>query len=64
MAAMLLNWKTTVAGLAAILTAAGVLLNQIASGSVTPDSLGNFVIAVVAGAGLLFAKDHNVSGTK
>lgn len=64
MAALLLNWKTTVAGIAAIVTAAGVLLNQIAAGSVTPDTVGNFIIAVVAGIGLMLAKDHNVSGSK
>jgi hypothetical protein len=58
MASILQNWKTTAAGIAAILTAAGDALTQISTGHFS-SSLDVDVMAVVAGIGLIFAKDHN-----
>lgn len=54
------NWKTSLAGGAAVATAVGHLLTQLGLGdfsSIVPD-----VTAIMAGLGLLFAKDNNVTG--
>ena len=45
-----MNWKTTAAGLAAILGGAAMVLK----GNVTEG-----ITSIVAGIGLLFAKDYN-----
>ena len=55
------NWKTTLAGLAALGSVLVKLLNQLASGegiNITAEDIS--IIAV--GGGLLGAKDHNVTG--
>lgn len=47
------NWKTTLAGAASILTGIVTILK----GDVV-----NGVTAIIAGAGLIVAKDHDVTG--
>lgn len=54
---MKFSWKTTLGGIAAILT--GVA--SIAGNGWQPTT--EAITALIAGLGLLFAKDHNVSGT-
>ena len=54
------NWKTTLMGAAAILTSGGHLLGSVASGDF--GSIGTDGSAILAGLGLLFAKDFNVTG--
>lgn len=49
------NWKTTCAGLGAILVAAGTVLNGLSAG--TPIDYTAVIAAVLAGVGLIFAKD-------
>lgn len=58
----LTNWKTTVAGVAAILGAAADALTQVSTGHVDPTRLYGDAIAVVTGWGLIVAKDGNVTG--
>jgi hypothetical protein len=54
------NWKTTLAGVAAMLTAAGHLAGAVSDGNFS--TLGTDGSMILAGLGLLFAKDHNVTG--
>lgn len=54
------NWKTTLTGTAAILTAGGHLLTALASGDFNVAVMDAGVI--FAGLQGLFAKDHNVTG--
>lgn len=49
------NWKTTVAGIAAVL---GVVAKVVSSGHMDAADIGAFT----AGVGLIMAKDHNVTG--
>jgi len=49
------NWKTTIAGTAALL---GIVAKVINGGALEATDL----TAAIAAIGLLFAKDHNVSG--
>lgn len=52
------NWKTTGAGIAAILTAAGSALAALTDGDPTTNiDIATLVAAVMAGIGLLFAAD-------
>ena len=57
---MVKNWKTTLAGISAVLTSVAGLLHDI--------SVGNYaniyveVTGIVAGIGLIWAKDSNVTG--
>lgn len=56
------SWKTTAAGIGAVLVAVGSALN--ASFDADPATVadwGAVVAAVIAGVGLLFARDNNVS---
>jgi hypothetical protein len=56
------SYKTTLAGLGAILVAAGSLVQAIFDGD--PSTVPNYeatIAAVIAGVGLLFARDNNVS---
>lgn len=52
------NWKTTTAGIAAILVAVGAALKALTDNdpSTVPD-IGACVAAVMAGVGLILAKD-------
>ncbi len=57
------NWRTTVLGLCAILTAvAGFLKATLDGDPVTEPDMTALVAAISAGIGLLFAKDANVTG--
>ena len=52
---MMNNWKTTLAGIASLVTVAFSFVNN---GNVS----GTDIAAITAALGLLFAKDHNVTG--
>lgn len=56
------SWKTSLAGIAAILTAGGAALTAITDGnpSTEPDYAA-LIAAVMAGIGLLFARDNGVT---
>lgn len=55
MLAVLSNWKTTIAGAGAALTAAGHLLTHLASGDTS--TLAADIPLLLAGVGLIFGKD-------
>lgn len=55
------NWKTTSAGVGMILTGLTGLLHQVNPEVPGPD-LSTSLMSIVAGLGLLFAKDGNVTG--
>ena len=57
------SWKTTLAGLSAIIVAVLSAINLLIDGnpSTNPD-WGVTVSAVIAGIGLIFGKDYNVTG--
>lgn len=57
---MLKNWKTTLAGVSAILTAVAALLHDVSTGNYS--NLVPEIGTIVAGIGLLHAKDNNVTG--
>jgi len=48
------NWKTTLAGLASIISGISLFVNH-------PEQIEGAIAAVTLGFGLLFAKDHNVT---
>lgn len=54
------NWKTTVAGVSAIFAAIGSLFA--ANGTIDWTHLSTVIPAILAGLGLMFAKDSNVTG--
>lgn len=54
------NWKTSLGGLGSILTGIAGILHSLATG--TPVNWQVDIAAIVAGFGLLFAKDHDVTG--
>lgn len=56
------NWKTTLGGVAAILTALGVAITQYTTGGIATVDFGALMVAFSAGVGLIAAKDLNVSG--
>lgn len=56
------SWKTTVTGVAAILTAVGAALTAIFDNDPTTTfDLAVTMAAVMSGVGLIFARDNNVS---
>ena len=55
MMAFLTNWKTSLAGIAAVLLAIGTLLKGLSAGDTS--GLVTQISALIAGFGLLFAKD-------
>jgi len=59
---ILINWKTSFAGLAAILTALGDMFTQIGTGNIGSGAIEKDILAIIVGAGLLAAKDSNVTG--
>lgn len=63
MSALLANWKTTSAGLAAIAGALGDILTSASHGQFTPN-FGVDMSAIVAGIGLIFAGDASASKPK
>lgn len=53
------SWKTTGAGVAAILVAAGAALTAMTDNDpLTVPDWGSLIAAVMAGVGLIFAKDN------
>jgi len=56
------SWKTTVAGIAAILTAGGAALTAISDGNpATEPDYAALIAACIAGLVLLFARDNDVT---
>lgn len=52
------DWKTTIAGVGAILTALGGMLTQLVNGNLfTGTNLQNDIAAIIVGAGLIYASD-------
>lgn len=49
------NWKTTLAGISAIIAGVSLFFNH-------PDQINEAIASVVVGLGLIFAKDSNISG--
>lgn len=56
---MMTSWKTTAAGVAAILGGVGDVLHQFATGQFDQTHLMLDWTAVTTGIGLIMAKDHN-----
>ena len=57
------NWKTTGFGIGSILSGLGALVSLIAGdGPLTLESIGPILSAILAGIGLLRAKDKEVTG--
>jgi len=54
------NPKTTITGIGAILTGLGVFGHALSTGDYSHTAEG--ITAIVAGIGLILAKDHNVTG--
>ena len=60
MGALLVNWRTTIGGIATALSAAGALLNSLSTGN-----LSDILVAIpgiLSGMTLMAAKDGNVTG--
>lgn len=55
MQSLLTNWKTTLLGVGAVLTAAGTIATHLAAGDTSV--LASAVPGLLAGIGLLFGKD-------
>jgi hypothetical protein len=56
------NWKTSLAGISAGLLALGKAIGEYASGGFAAIDFSTLSVGLTAAAGLLFAKDHNVTG--
>lgn len=54
------NWATTLSGIATILTALGAGLHAVSTGDLA--SAYTAIPAIIAGIGLVKAKDNNVTG--
>lgn len=54
------SWKTTLGGIAAIFTSIGAAANAFRTGDMT--AVFDSIPAIMAGIGLLMAKDSNVTG--
>jgi hypothetical protein len=59
---MFLNWKTTSAGILAIVGAIVGLVFAIINKNLTPEVIMACVTGILGGIGLLFAKDNNTTG--
>ena len=57
----LTNWKTTAAGGAAVLGVVVHVLNAVSTGDFSGIGAAD-ITSLIAGVGLLFAKDNNVTG--
>jgi hypothetical protein len=53
------SWKTTSAGIASILCAASGVLNAMSAG--TPPDWAAAIAAIIAGVGLILARDNKVT---
>ena len=56
------NRKTTFAGVAAILAGLAGVVTCLQAETISYECLGTAASGVIAGIGLLFSKDHNVTG--
>lgn len=56
------NWKTTLAGIAAILVSIAAIITTIVNGTFDVNLIVTNGAAILAGIGLLFGKDWNVTG--
>lgn len=54
------NWKTTAAGIAAILMALADVISKVVAGN--PIDILTTIAGISGGVGLIFSKDHNVTG--
>jgi len=52
------SWMTSLAGVGAILTSAGAVMSGLSKGQFDPTAMST----MIAGLGLMFAKDWNVTG--
>ena len=59
---MMTNWKTSAAGVAAILGALASLISMFSKGSIEGDVMITDLGVLAAGVTGLFAKDNNVTG--
>jgi hypothetical protein len=59
MTAIFTNWKTSLLGVAAILTALAAVASQTAHGTLDMGAMMQDYAAIAAGVGMLFAKDGN-----
>ena len=55
------SWKTTSAGIGAILAAVGVAITQSGENGVSSIDWAALIPAVIAAIGLFFARDNNVT---
>ena len=62
MPSIFVNWKTTLAGAGALLTGAGTIATQLASGHVDPNLISIALTGLFTGLVGLTAKDSNVTG--
>jgi hypothetical protein len=58
---MFKNWKTTSAGIVAIISSIVGMIFAIKNKQVTPEVITGCVTGFLAGIGLLFAKDNDVT---
>lgn len=56
------NWKTTLGGVGAIVTALGVAITQYTTGGITAIDFGALIVAFSAGVGLIASKDFDKTG--
>lgn len=56
------NWKTNLSGVAAIMSAVADIIHSLSAGA--PVNWSADVPAIIAGVGLLFAKDSSTSSTQ
>ena len=59
---MLTNWKTTSAGITAIVGAITGLTFAIKAHNITPEIISAVTTGILLGVGLIFSKDHDVTG--
>jgi hypothetical protein len=55
------SWKTSLAGVASILTGLLTLVHSGQNGTITTADMTTAFTAIIAGVGLIFARDNNVS---
>lgn len=57
-----MNWKTTLTGVGTLLTGVTALIHCVVTGDYSATSLGVAITGITTGFGLIFAKDHDVTG--
>jgi hypothetical protein len=58
----MVNWKTSIAGIATILSALGLIGHMLQTGGFDVNTITLAITQIMAGVGLLGAKDGNVTG--